>query len=79
MDEVKVLVRVGRVTPPRQRVTILGADLSPEDEGALIRAATGSGEVMLNTEHGPWRFLMERSTLGTRNAFHLVSAGPPGR
>lgn len=77
--EVKTRIEVGRITPPTQRITVYGDRLPKEDLDALIQAATGTGTVLLNTEHGPWRFITERSSLGSTNVFHLVSAGPPGR
>jgi hypothetical protein len=49
-------VKVGCLTPPQQTVRLTEADVASTGPPALASAATGHGEVLVSTEHGPWVF-----------------------
>jgi hypothetical protein len=75
--------RVGRLTPPQQKITLTDADLSPEDLAALIEASRDDAKVLLKTEAGRWLFLVVKANhsigaTGSRHYFSLISSGSPG-
>lgn len=76
MEELRGRVVVGDVRHEEQHLAIVAGSLTDEDLAALRRAASGAGEVLLNTEYGTWPFRITRGDLAA-NSFHLVSL-PPG-
>lgn len=76
MEQLSTRIITGTQTPVRNELVLIRGSVTDEDWEALRRAAAGDGEVLLDTEYGPWRF---RITPGASpDAFHLVSVGMPG-
>ncbi|UQN10401.1 hypothetical protein [Deinococcus sp. QL22] len=83
MRELAGEFRVGRLTPPEQKITLTNADLSPEDLAALLKASREDAKVLLKTEAGRWLFLVVESShkvrpSGSSYHFSLISSGNPG-
>lgn len=76
MEELQGRVVVGDVRHEQQHFIVIAGSVTEEDLAALRRAAAGDGQVLLNTESGPWPFRITQADPAA-GSFHLTSL-PPG-